>query len=158
MLWLVWGMTVVDRMESEDAADPKGCGRPAYRPTKADAATVERMCSVGDSQDTIARALGIDPKTLRKHFADELLNGAARQRRKVVEMVYRGAAKGNASLIKRIEEMTRASSAVLDAEDAPRATRQPKLGKKEAAQQDALTAGAGNEWGDDLAPLSDRLN
>lgn len=140
-----------------DEPPTRGRGRPPYQPTKTLRLTVERMCSVGDSHDTIARALGIDSDTLRKYYPDELLNGASRRRREVVELVYAGAKKGNASLIKRIEEMTRVSSAVVDAEDAPRA-RQPKLGKKEAAQQDALTAGAGNEWGDDLAPLSDRLN
>lgn len=115
------------------------------------------MCSVGDSHDTIARALGIDPDTLRKYYPDELLNGASRQRRLVVDMVYAGARKGNAALIRRVEEMTRASSAVLDAEGEG-VTRQSRQGKKEAQREEALTAGVGNDWGEDLAPLSDRLN
>lgn len=138
---------------SDEAAAVAKRGRPAYRPTKAARTTVERMLSVGDSQETVARALGIDPKTLRVHFADELANGAARQRLAVVNMVYRGAKAGNASLIKRVEEMTRASSSVVDGEVATKPARQTKLGKKEVQHQDALTAGHGNDWGDDLAPL-----
>lgn len=139
-------------------AHPKRRGRPAYAPTKALRLTVERMCSVGDSQDTIARALGMDANTLRKHFADELLNGASRQRRKVVEMVYSGAAKGNATLIKRVEEMTRASSASVEDDVGASPVRQPRLGKKEAQHQEALGAGKDGEWGDDLAPLTGHLN
>lgn len=117
------------------------------------------MRSVGDSHDTIARALGIDDDTLRKHFPEELLNGAAKKRRQAVDMVFKGAKGGNASLIKRLEEMTRASSADVGDDEQSRPKAQ-KLGKKEAQRQEAIGAGAGTEWGDDLAPLStsDRLN
>ncbi len=130
-------------------------GRPPFKPTAALRLTVERMRACGDTHDTIARALGIDDDTLRKHFPGELLNGSARQRRKVVEAVFRGVDNDNATLIKRAEEMTRASagSADLDGETRPeKPPRQRKLGKKEVQHQEALAAGADSEWGEDLQP------
>lgn len=132
-------------------------GRPPFKATPARRRTVERMCACGDSHYTIARALEIDDDTLRKHFSEELAGGAAKRRREVVEMVFNGASAGNATLIKRLEEMTRASSAEVDPRDAGTgAARPPKLGKKEVQRQDAMAAGEGSDWGDDLKPPPDR--
>ena len=50
-------------------------GRPAFQPTLTQRQRVERLKFVGESDNTIARALGIDPDTLRKHFEDELADG-----------------------------------------------------------------------------------
>lgn len=117
------------------------------------------MRACGDSEDLIARALGVDRHTLAKHCADELLNGWARRRREVLDALFEGAKDGNASLIKRAEEMTRLTGAKEEAQDpARRSVAVPKLGKKEILRQEALVAGAGNEWGDDLKPPADTLN
>lgn len=132
-------------------------GRPAFRATAAMKTTVERMMACGDSQNTIARALGIDDDTLRKHFPEEIRTGAAKRRREVIDLLFAGARKGNSALIKRVEEMTRTSAGAADFDqpEAPaKAPRVSKLGKKEVAHQDALAAGADNEWGDDLKPAS----
>ena len=73
-------------------------------------------------------------------------------------MVFDGAKAGNASLIKRLEEMTRLSAAAAEIDsDAPARARPPKLGKKQIQQQEALAAGADSEWGSDLAPPPGRL-
>lgn len=133
-------------------------GRPPFKATPVRRRTVERMCACGDSHYTIARALEIDDDTLRKHFPEELAGGAAKRRREVVEMVFKGASAGNATLIKRLEEMTRVSSAEVDPLE-PReipAARAPKLGKKEVQRQDAMAAGESSDWGDDLKPPPDR--
>ena len=56
-------------------------GQPPYRPTDADRTTVLVMAATGIKQEDIAACLGtsgIDPKTLRKHFARELSNGVAK--------------------------------------------------------------------------------
>lgn len=93
---------------------------------------VEQMRFCGESHDVIARALGIEANTLRKHFADELLNGHANRRREVVGMLFREAQKGNVSAIKRLDEMGRAAGAAEAVER--RETKAPKLGKKEERQ------------------------
>jgi hypothetical protein len=51
-------------------------GRKKYEPTDKDRRTVEAMAGLGMRQDKIARVLGIDAKTLRKHFR-RLLDSAA---------------------------------------------------------------------------------
>jgi hypothetical protein len=127
-------------------------GRPSFKPTRTSRATVERMVACGDSQETIARAIGIDEATLRKHFADELATGYAKRRRQVVDMLFTGASKGNASLIKRLEEMTRAAGAAAEFDQPARPPKPAKLGKKDAADLAARTAAVGSDWGDDLTP------
>ncbi|MER8387297.1 hypothetical protein [Mesorhizobium sp. M0968] len=124
--------------------------------------TVEQMVACGDSHDTIARAIGIQDNTLRAHFADELKNGYAKKRREILKLMYDGAKKGNATLIKRLEEMTRISGAAADFETrqeqagaAPQqlSARVAKPGKKETQREEAFTAGTNSEWGEDLAPI-----
>lgn len=43
-----------------------------HEPTDATRQTVQLHATVGTRQDVIARVLGIDAKTLRKHYRDEL--------------------------------------------------------------------------------------
>lgn len=135
-------------------------GRPSFKPTRAMRLSVERMLACGDSQNTVARALGIDDDTLRKHFAEELATGGARRRRQVVDAIFDGVREGNAALIRRAEEMTRAAAAeeaIRDTADqpatAPRST-VDRRGKKEIRRDEATIAGEGTEWGEDLKPLA----
>ena len=46
--------------------------KPPHEPTDATRQTVQLHTTVGTDQETIARVLGIDPKTLRKYYRDEL--------------------------------------------------------------------------------------
>ena len=46
--------------------------RPQHEPTEATRQTVQLHTTVGTTQATIARVLGIDEKTLRLHYRDEL--------------------------------------------------------------------------------------
>lgn len=55
----------------------KGPGRPEHVPSEANKYRVAAMASVGIPQPTIARKLGIDPTTLRLHYATELDDGKA---------------------------------------------------------------------------------
>ena len=43
-----------------------------HEPTDAHRQTVQLHATIGTPQETIARVLGIDAKTLRKHYRDEL--------------------------------------------------------------------------------------
>lgn len=110
-------------------------GRPEYRPSIADREIVEQMKFCGESDATIARALRIDPDTLRKHFPDELADGYASRRRQVIGLLFEQATNGNTAATKKLEEMgrmTRASESIDS-----RAPVAPKLGKKEEQQQAA---------------------
>jgi hypothetical protein len=50
--------------------------RPSYKPTEEHRRTVKTMATVGVRQEDIALALDITPKTLRKHFGQELTRGS----------------------------------------------------------------------------------
>ncbi|WP_109658762.1 hypothetical protein [Mesorhizobium loti] len=138
-------------------------GRPAWKPTTAIRRTVEEMRSCGESEATIARSLGIDADTLRKHCADELDNGFSHRRREVIGLLYKSARSGNVTAQKRLEEMTRLAGAAVEFEEKskqPGATEAPvapsratKRGKKEVQRDEAFSAGTNSEWGEDLAPI-----
>lgn len=107
-------------------------GRPSFRPSVEQRRIVEEMKFCGESENTIARAIGIDPDTLRKHFADELADGHAQRRKEVIGLLFASARAGNVSAQKKLEEMGRVAGAA-EAVKA-RETKPPKLGKKEERQ------------------------
>ncbi|MBX3490891.1 hypothetical protein [Parvibaculum sp.] len=57
--------------KAKKVANPKG-GRPSHEPTAATRAAVKSMGGTGTPQENIARHIGIDSKTLRLHYRDEL--------------------------------------------------------------------------------------
>ena len=50
-------------------------GRRAHKPDPAQRRQVEAMAACGIPEPEISRTVGIDPKTLRKHYRDELRPG-----------------------------------------------------------------------------------
>lgn len=62
-----------------------------HRPTPQRRRLVEALGANGVRQETIARVLGIDPKTLRKHYRNELDLGAVRATCAVAEALLRHA-------------------------------------------------------------------
>lgn len=58
----------------EEAPIKRRRGRPPYEPTDFDRDYVKRMSSFGIPTPRIAKIVGIDEKTLQKHFPDELEN------------------------------------------------------------------------------------
>jgi hypothetical protein len=52
---------------------------------------IETMASFGATEDDLARCLNICPKTLRRHYRDELDRGHIRANAKVVEALFRAA-------------------------------------------------------------------
>lgn len=114
-------------------------GRPAYRPSIEDRRTVEQMKFCGESENTIARALNIDPDTLRKHFVDEIADGHAQRRKEVIGLMFDAARGGNVAAIKKLEEMGRIAAASEAVNG--RGKRDLKLGKKEERQIAAENVG-----------------
>jgi hypothetical protein len=65
--------------------------RPEYEPTEKDRATVQTMTAYGVPQGEISVVLGVDPKTLRKHFRFELDTAAAQANARVAAALYKKA-------------------------------------------------------------------
>lgn len=118
---------------------PSTGGRPPYRASLEDRTTVEQMKFVGESEATIARALRIDPDTLRKHFAEELADGHAQRRKEVIGLLFDSARGGNVSAQKKLEEMGRVASASEAIKDRERPA--AKVGKKEERKRAAENVG-----------------
>ena len=66
-------------------------GRPAHLPSPSERRQVEAMAGYGVPEADIALVLGIDPKTLRKHYRDELDTGHIVANAKVAESLFRKA-------------------------------------------------------------------
>ena len=66
-------------------------GRRAHRPDPTSRRQVEAMAAYGVPESDIARVVGIDPKTLRKHYREELDVGAIKANSRIAESLYRKA-------------------------------------------------------------------
>lgn len=67
----------------------------AFQPTEENRRTVRAMSGYGVPHADIATMLRVDPKTLRKHFQDELERGSIEATAKVGQSLYRMATEGN---------------------------------------------------------------
>jgi hypothetical protein len=66
-------------------------GRRAHRPDPFQRRQVEAMAAFGVPELNIARVVGIDAKTLRKHYREELDTGQTKATAKVAESLFRKA-------------------------------------------------------------------
>lgn len=66
-------------------------GRPAHKPTAESRKHVKGMSACGVPEDDIALIVGVDPKTLRKHYAAELGAGKVAANAKVQQSLFRKA-------------------------------------------------------------------
>src|SRR3954463_11188857 len=66
-----------------------------FDPTDEQRRTVKAMSGFGIPQPDIATHVGIDPKTLRKHFREELDRGSIEATAKVGQSLFRMATQGN---------------------------------------------------------------
>ena len=115
-------------------------GRPPFEPTDKDRRVVEMMAGWAIPEDRIAKVLAIDPKTLRKHFGEELEVGHAKLEAQLAQNLLR-IAQGHdrQSLIATIFALKSRFGWV---EQQPPAREQP-LGKKEAMLERAHQAVSG---------------
>jgi hypothetical protein len=72
-------------------------GRPPHRPDLPQRRQVETMAAYGIPETDIGRVLGIDPKTLRKHYRDELDLGAVKANVQIAGFLFNSAKNGNVS-------------------------------------------------------------
>ena len=137
-------------------------GRPPYAPTKAQRDTVRLLKADNWTDERIARRIGIKEDTLRKHFAEDLANGADENREHALKLLKRAANKLNVAAIKEYIKVTGFQGTVeefLAAKAPERKARVVPKGAKEVAHEAALhahEAGTG-EWGEDLVPLQNRI-
>jgi uncharacterized protein (DUF2342 family) len=65
--------------------------RKAHQPDPVARRQVEAMAAYGVPETDIARVVAIDPKTLRKHYRDELDTGAIKANSRIAESLYKKA-------------------------------------------------------------------
>jgi hypothetical protein len=68
---------------------------PAHQPTPGLQRQVEALAAYGIPEYEIARVLAIDPKTLRKHYREELDLGATKANAQVAGFLFAAAKSGN---------------------------------------------------------------
>ena len=72
-------------------------GRKAHIPDPAMRRQVETMAAYGIPETDISRVVNIDPKTLRKHYRDELDLGETKANAQVAGFLFNSAKNGNVS-------------------------------------------------------------
>ena len=124
-------------------------GRPAFKPADKDREVVKLMAGHNIAQEKIATALNITDKTLRKHFKRELATAAAQVEAQLVSNLF-ALAKGKDGTAFRANEFLLNCRFGWSRYAAPPREQavEPKLGKKEQANRDALTAHEGTSWAD----------
>jgi hypothetical protein len=69
--------------------------RPRFALTEENRRQVKMLAAMGNPQDSIAKVIGIAPKTLRKHFDQELFRGVIEANTQVAKTVFQTATGGN---------------------------------------------------------------
>ncbi len=73
-------------------------GTPAHEPTKASRAEVLALVGFGIQQEDIAKYIGINAKTLRKYYRDELDQGVIKANAAVAKSLYNQAVNGKSTV------------------------------------------------------------
>lgn len=120
-------------------------GRPPHVPTDESRNLVESLSGFGIPQDEISKLIGIDPKTLRLHYADEIELGGIKATAKVAQNLFNMATKPNREGLQAAIFWLRVRAGW--SEYSPRPPAPETLGKKATAEAEALTASRGTEWG-----------
>ena len=118
----------------------------AHKPTPEQRRQVEAMAAYGIPEDDIARVIAVDPKTLRKHYRDELDLGHVKANAKVAENLYRIATGTGREAVTAALFWLKTRAGWSEYAPAPPPVAKP-LGKKEQAELDAREGSKGTEWG-----------
>jgi hypothetical protein len=73
--------------------------RPKFSPTEAQRRQVKSLSAYGIKHDEIALVIGIAPKTLRKHFHQELERGRIEANAQISRSLYQKAVAGNVTAL-----------------------------------------------------------
>ncbi|RNF32941.1 hypothetical protein A7A09_019195 [Paracoccus methylarcula] len=116
-------------------------GRKSYRKDKENQAFVARRAADGWTHEMIAQDMGIDPKTLRKHFSRELSSGRVFMVGEMLDILHRRAREGHVpsvkALLDRYEDVAPTAPRNREASDQGDAEDDKPLGKKEQARLEA---------------------
>lgn len=74
-------------------------GRPPFEPTDAQRTAVMTLAACGTRHEIIARHVGVDPKTLRRHFRSELREGRKDANALVARTLFAAAIRGSLTAI-----------------------------------------------------------
>lgn len=113
-----------------------------HLPTPQQRMQVETLAAFGIPEDDIARIIPIDPKTLRKHYRDELDLGHAKANAKVAQNLFNIATGTGREAVTAAIFWLKARAGWSEYSPAP----QRPMGKKEEQQQAAETAQQGTGW------------
>lgn len=158
---------VFDLFGNPVRAGKGGRGRPPFEATEKERNKVKLLLSVGWSNQRIANALAVSLATLKRYFRAELKVRDQMQDRMEAARLQRAydlADGGNVGAMRQLDRLIEkqhlagiakrigAAQTGADDDDSEEAAPRRKLGKKEAAQNAAKTAGEDSEWGSDLLP------
>ncbi|MEQ1403848.1 hypothetical protein ABK249_02785 [Neorhizobium sp. Rsf11] len=123
-------------------------GRPSYRKSLENQELVTVLRCANWNHERIARYIGCDEKTLRKHFSRELEAGADIVEAEALMVTYRKMRQGNSVATGRILDLADKTQLESPQRRQPAKEQKPqKLGKKEQAVVDARSGHENNGWG-----------
>src|SRR5262245_40937018 len=120
-------------------------GRPAHAPAEKDRKTVESLAGFGISEEKIARLIGVDAKTLRKYYRNELDLGSDKANSTLAQKLYRIATGSSPQAVNAAKFWLACRAGWKE-----QVTITEIASKKEEREWAAKRAGLGSEWGDDL--------
>lgn len=137
-------------------------GRPSFKKDKENQDFVMVRVAAGWTHKRIAEDMGIDEKTLRKHFSRELENGAVFVDGLMLDVLIKKVREGHTPSIRQLRERLaeagptapRNKPASADDEDAEIEEKAAPLGKKEQRLQDAQVIP--DDYGDIFAKMGRR--
>jgi hypothetical protein len=119
-------------------------GRPSFKPTESQRQMVDGMAGCGVPEADIALVIGIAPKTLRKHFREELDTGHIKASAKVAGNLYRIATGSGREAVTAAIFWLKVRAGWRE----PLGVREYPIGKKEARELAARNAAVGTPWED----------
>lgn len=124
-------------------------GRPSFSKTRENQELVCLLRASGWTQERIARYLGCDEKTLRKHFSRELSEGSDRIEGMALEVLLKKMRSGDrlsaTKLLELIDEKGNPAPPI-----APSPPKEKPVGKKAQLEAEARTGHTSTGWGDIL--------
>lgn len=112
-------------------------GRPGHAPDERSRQQVLAMAGYGMTHANIAEVMKIEPKTLAKHYKEELERGLAAAELRITRTLFEQATDPDKPNTAAMIFWLKAKAGWRDRDTA---TAAPKLSKEEAARQDALEA------------------
>ena len=129
----------------EDPKAKRANGRPSHQPSDKDRQMVEVLAGYAVSTAKIADVIGIDQKTLFKHYGDQIRRGSASVEAKLVGNLLRIAGGTDGTALKAIMFSLQCRFGWSQYAPDPGAREKP-LGKKDQIQAEAESAAEGTAW------------